>query len=306
MKIILESKDQFPDPWDVSLDTVIEYNGKTYQNVRGEFWTEQGVLSYTTATLPDPASLPVGADALVGGIPVQVKDGKFLGEYTVGSGIPFVVPSSGNITSTSGDVTVTSAFNYVMGPSFTFFPQGALFVKSPAGWYYTVWSSTTAGKVYDDVYYIDVPQIPTNPTSLTTVAGAYTQAKDYYAIGPSYIIPAGFMGNNGAIVWNRQVGCKNSATSKTFSGFFGMETFQSTGITTNSASGQAGSLINRGAATRQCAANANFGDSGLAGSLNRLVVDTDQNQIFSLQVKLVDVTDFAIIEAHSITIKRGE
>lgn len=267
---------------------------------------KNGTPSYTAATLPDPDTLGAGATVVVGEMPLQSKDGKWLGEVTVGSGIPFIVPSSGNITSTSGDVTVTSAFNYVMGPSFTFFPQGALFAKSPAGWYYTVWTSTTVGKVYADVYYIDVPQFPDVPTPLTTVVGAYTQVKDYYQIGPSYIIPAGFMGPNGSIIWNRQTGCKNSANSKTFSGFFGMETFQSTGLTTNKASGQAGSVINRGVETRQCASNGAYGDSGLAGDINRLIVDTGENQIFSLQIKIIDATDFAIIEAHSITIKRGE
>ena len=273
----------------------------------GTNWTSQtGPLSYEAGELPDPATLGVGADAIVGGMPVQVKDGKFLGEYTVGSGIPFVVPSSGNITSTSGGVTVTSAFGYIIGPSYTFFPQSALFAKSPSGWYYTVWSSTTVGKVYADVYYIDVPKIPTNPTSLTTVTGAYTQAKDYFAVGPSYIIPAGFMGKNGSIIWNRQVGCKSSATKKTFGGFFGQETFQGGDITTNIASGQSGSVVNRGTSIRQCAANAAFGDSGLASSLSRLIVDTGKNQIISMRVKIVDATDFAIIEAHSITIKRGE
>ena len=107
-------------------------NGTAYTS-DGTNWDATTTASYTSSTLPDPAMLGDGAYAIVGGIPVQVKDGKFLGEYTVGSGIPFVVPSSGNITSASGNVTVTSAFNYIIGPSYTFFPQGALFAKSPAG-----------------------------------------------------------------------------------------------------------------------------------------------------------------------------
>lgn len=266
-------------------------------------------VAKATIAADGSAALYAGKSLLADGIVYESNGSRWdaiTDEYTVSSGLPFVVPSSGNITSTSGSVTVTTAFNYAIGPSYTFFPQSALFAKSPSGWYYTVWSSTTVGKVYADVYYIGTPKVPTNPTQLTTVVGAYTQVKDYYAVGPSYIVPGKLMGSNGAIEWSRQVGCKSSATAKAFAGFFGMETFQGGNITTNVAAGQAGSLVNRGVPTRQCAANSAYGDSGLASAMSRLIVDTDENQIFSFRVKLADPTDFAIVEAHKLVVSRGE
>jgi hypothetical protein len=92
-----------------------------------------------------------------------------------GSGIPFVMPPNGNITSTSGGITAGTAFDYVIGPSYSYFPANNLNATSAAGWYYTNWTSTTVGTVFADTYTNGSAQIPTSPAPLTTVVGAYTQ-----------------------------------------------------------------------------------------------------------------------------------
>lgn len=235
-------------------------------------------------------------------------DGSVIGNMTLrmGSGLPFVMPSSGNVNNTAGAITATTAFDYVIGPSYSYFPAGALYVASPAGWYYTNWTAATLATVYANTYTNGKPTIPTSPTPLTTVAGAYTQATGSDVLGPSYIIPADFMLANGWIEWNRIVNNNNSAGAKYYNTFFGASTFQGLTQSTNPKEAGAGMLRNRGRKTAQVAANASHGDSNNASSITKLTIDTAQAQVFAFACYVAVATDYAIIESHSVTVNRVE
>lgn len=221
------------------------------------------------------------------------------------SGIPFVMPSSGTISNTSGGVTVGTAFDYVIGPSYTYFPSGALFASSPAGWYYTNWTAATIGTVYANTYTNGTPKIPSTPTPLTTVVGAYTQATGLDVIGPNVVVPGGSMGDNGSIEWQRVVNNNNSVGSKGYPTFFGGTNVQGLNQTTNPKEAGAGSIKNRGRQTAQISANAAHGDSGNASTLNKPTVDTAQNQILAMGINLAVATDYAIIESFAFKVFYG-
>lgn len=266
---------------------------------------EADLVSRKMATyLSDPAAVlngvPVTATkTLTGGIELSAGGELVLNTKMIvlSSGLPFVMPSNGTINNTTGSVTVTTAFDYVIGPSYTYFPAAALFAASPAGWYYTNWTSATIGTVYADTYTNGSPVIPSSPAQLTTVAGPYTQATVFDAIGPNMVVPGGFMGKNGVIEWQRVANNNNSAGSKGYPTFFGGANFQGLNQTTNPKEAGAGSLKNRGRTTAQVSGNAAHGDSGNASTIQKLTVDTSQNQILSMGINLAVATDYAIIES---------
>lgn len=266
-----------------------------------------GGTAYAAPVAPGytaPAQLSVDASGNVQGI--ALADGSFLAASRVwSSGLPFVMPSSGTVNNTAGSITVTTAFDYVIGPSYTFFPANALFASSPAGWYYTVWTAATICTVYANTYSNGVPQIPATPTPLTTVAGAYTQATGFDVVGPNVVILGNTMGNSGMVEWQRMVNNSNSAGQKIYNTFFGGVNFQGTTQTTNPKEAAAGSLKNRGRKTAQIGANAAHGDSGNASTLPKLSIDSSQNQILSMGIQIATATDYAIIESFAIRVTFG-
>ncbi len=217
---------------------------------------------------------------------------------SLGSGIAFVLVPSGNITNTSGAVTSGTAFDYVIGPSFTFFPLSALSASSPSGWYYTNWTSTTVGTVYSNMYLSGVPQIPAHPSAIVTTVGAYTQSTGLDIFGPSYEIPANALGPNGFIEWNRVMNNNSNANSKSYTMYFGGVNFQGYAQTTNRYAAAQGTIKNRGRTNVQIAASAAYGDNGNASSLPRLSANTDNVQALSFGLQIAAATDYAIIESH--------
>lgn len=219
---------------------------------------------------------------------------------TFGSGIPFIVPSSGTVSNTVGNITTAAGLDYVPGPSYTFFPAGALYASSPSGWYYTNWTAATLAVVYADMYTSGVPEIPVNPTPLTTVAGAYTQTTGVDIFGPSYAIPGGFLGQNGFIEWNRVVNNPSNANNKVFNMFFGGVLFQGYTQTANPKAAGQGTIKNRGRSNAQISASAAYGDNGNASSLPKLSINTNNTQVIAFAVYIANAADYAIIESHFV------
>lgn len=266
---------------------------------------ESGSVTYTVTNLSAVYSLDPTTGSVVG---LVGPDGSTLlvtPSITRASGLPFVMPSSGNIASTSGQVTVGTGFDYVIGPSYTYFPANALYSASPAGWYYTNWAALTIGTVYANTYTSGTPEIPSTPTPLTTVVGAYTQVTGFDVTGPNYVIPGGFMGPNGMLEWGRAVNNNNSAGAKVYNTYLGNTNFQGLSQTTNPREAGLGTLRNRGRETAQIGVNAAHGDTNNASSLPRLAIDTRANQIASMTIQLAVATDYAIIEGHHFRVTRA-
>jgi hypothetical protein len=219
-----------------------------------------------------------------------------------GSGIPFVVCSSGNLNNTAGNITVATAFDNIMGPSYTFFPAGVLFPGAAAGWYYMVWTAATIGTVYRDVYINGNPQIPVTPTPITTNTGAFTQSVGFDIPGPTFVVPAGALGNNGCIEWNKVVYNNGGAGAKSYGNYFGGQLFQGLSQTTNPKAALNGTLKNRGRKTAQIAANASFGDNNAASANPVLTVDSGQSQVFSMTLNTAVATDFAVLESYFVRV----
>ena len=98
-------------------------------------------------------------------------------------------------------LTGSNPLQAIYPSAYVYMPADAIFIGSTAGYYYAVMSSTTVGTLYNNLYVelSGTPTIPPFPTSFVTLGpGAYTQIT-VNANGPGIIVPAGWMGLNGAL-----------------------------------------------------------------------------------------------------------
>ena len=208
--------------------------------------------------------------------------------------IPFIVPSSGSITVTTGALLLTTALDQIYPNCYMYFPAGS-WTSSTAGFYYVVMSSTTAGLVYSDKYTSGQPTIPAAPTLVTTGAGAYVQTTGASLTAFSITVPGNTIGANGKFSMALQCVNNNSATSKYYYTSFGGNSQFYTGQTTNQSApiNIPFNWINRGVANKQFVIQY---PSLAAQSGTQLTtattIDTTTNQTASVLLYLNAVTDW--------------
>lgn len=97
---------------------------------------------------------------------------------------------------------------------YMYFPAGAVFAGSAAGWYYATMLTTTTATVYNNIYVSGVQSVPTALNAIVAAGpGAFTG--DITSQGMTYTVPGGAMGLNGAVrVW-AMYEYTNSAGTKT-------------------------------------------------------------------------------------------
>ena len=134
--------------------------------------------------------------------------------YTLASiGIPFVIVSSGSMGN-NGALSGITAVKATYVNAYVYLPADAISAGSAAGWYYAVFSSTTAATVYDNVYTSGVPTIPGSPTAfVTTGPGAYTQTTGSYLSPMVITLPANSISANGFFTANVLVSTNNTGAN---------------------------------------------------------------------------------------------
>lgn len=116
------------------------------------------------------------------------------------SAIPFIHISSGSIGDNGALSGVTALPTTYSGGAYCYFPANAIAAGVGAGWYWTVFSGTQAGTIYNNTYTSGIPAVPASPTAFSTTGpGAYTGDTTERA-GPTITIPGGAMGANGAVI----------------------------------------------------------------------------------------------------------
>lgn len=245
------------------------------------------------------AQIAAGAAAVVGaaGGPLSLLQ----------TGIPFVLPSSGSVGNEGGfggRVTGLTGLPVVYGFCYCYFPAGAVYSGSVAGWWLTNLSGATNGYIHDYIYEGGQPSIPSPLPSRVVQSGpgAYTQTTAIYIPALTVVISGGQIGPNGALEWDMKRACPSNANNKGFAFYLGGQLISGTDLTTQSSSGYLGTLHNRGVENAQVAVQTTFGDPA-SGSMRRTTVDTSASQIASIQVQLAAATDFAVIEACSVFVR---
>lgn len=123
-------------------------------------------------------------------------------------GIPFLImPGDGaangcQFTGTAGAFTLSAAIMANIGNglnrTYAYFPASFGGSSLPAGWYWTEFSSDTAGIVYANTYTSGIPKDPSTKTAISSNLTGWITATTNEVVGLSGIsLPGGSLGKNG-------------------------------------------------------------------------------------------------------------
>lgn len=126
-------------------------------------------------------------------------------------GVPFVIPAGDGaavglfFTNSAGAFTLTAAailansWNVLKG-CWMYMPASFGGSAYPAGWYWAVLSSDTAGILYTDTYETGTPGRPASPTPFPSNLTGWLTTPTAEITGPTgYTLPGGSMGPNGSL-----------------------------------------------------------------------------------------------------------
>ena len=136
-------------------------------------------------------------------------------------GAPVLIPPSGTMAA-NGAVTFGTAITLQSSVVLTdglwaYFPAGAVYAGSAAGFYWMTMSSDTAGIVYDNIYTPGTTsgERPASPTAISAAGpGAYT-GETATIVAVSVPLPGGALGLNGSLRVMQVVAANNNANNKT-------------------------------------------------------------------------------------------
>ncbi|HMQ71175.1 MAG TPA: hypothetical protein PKD25_01550 [Rubrivivax sp.] len=153
-------------------------------------------------------------------------------------GAPVLIPPSGTMAA-NGAVTFGTAIALQDGAVLTdglwaYFPAGAVYAGSDAGFYWMTMSSTTGGTVYDTMYEPGVTsgERPSSPTAISAAGpGAYT-GETATIVAARAALPGGALGLNGSLRVTQVIAVNNSANNKSTRTF--INNTPAGGVTTHS------------------------------------------------------------------------
>ena len=196
------------------------------------------------------------------------------------SAIPFISFSSWTF-GTNGALTLAVALPVAYPAAYVYFPLDAIGAGVPAGWYYTTFSSTTAGTVFNNRYTIGAPVIPSSPTAFATSAGSVVVQVTSAVTAINFTLPGGSLGVNGQINTEALWQANNSAQNKQASATLNSLSMAAIAMTTTNIMSEIDTkTINTGVATRQITRTATINST--TGTPSFLTVDTAQDQTVAM------------------------
>jgi hypothetical protein len=131
------------------------------------------------------------------------------------SGLPIGIGSSGSVGA-NGALTLTTALSRTYPNVYLFFPVGAVYSSSPAGFYFCQMTSTTLGTIFNNLYANGAPVVPavSNPV-IGAGPGAYTQVTTVQS-PIVFTVPGGTIGNNGSLDYLFTANQVNNGNNKTY------------------------------------------------------------------------------------------
>lgn len=195
------------------------------------------------------------------------------------SRLPMYVPQSSASLAANGAFTLAGSglpFSSITG-CWLYLPANTAATVAPAGWYYAVMSSATAGTLYQNTYDPTVSvdnSAPTSPTACTTAnTGGWTGVTSEVTAF-RVTVPTGMMGLNGEVMWTVMTASLGTTDTKTTKVKFGASTVTSSAQTSNTSYRATHRVWNMGQTNRQMAVSS-VADGGSAGVLGTvLTVDT--------------------------------
>jgi hypothetical protein len=160
------------------------------------------------------------------GVPAWQSPAQNVARVIAASNIPFfIMPGDGgsngcSFSGTEGDFTLSAAIIANIGTTlagcYAYFSADFGGSTLPAGWYWTEFSSDTAGIVYSNTYTSGPPKRPTTKTPISVNLTGRITASTSEIVGPNnFLLPANALGKNGALEMRlRQAG--STAGTKSF------------------------------------------------------------------------------------------
>lgn len=237
-------------------------------------------------------------------MPLQVQP------YTTTLGqshIPMIVPSSGTIAP-YGALTLSTALPIAYPGAYLYFPATALWSTSQAGWYYTTFTSTTVGTVYNNQYLTGTPIVPLNLGFIQQRgSGAYTQASNADIAGYNFTIPGYTLGDHDGIrVWYAL-----STSSLGAAKVYKIQLISPTGstvirtgtLTVSAFDNCLTQVYNRGSRTQQISVpvnntNQDFGTT--ASTVSTYSIDFRYVQNFTVTMNLANAADYIVLETINV------
>ena len=263
---------------------------------------QAGFCSVTDApTISDPPSYPYPQQIAAIGTPFVILpgDGSTTGLQFTGSAGAFTLSAA----------IMTSAWNVLKG-CWCYMPSGFGSTAYPAGWYWAVFSSDTAGVLYADTYVSGRPTRDFSPTSFPVdLSGWLTQTTSEVTGPTGFTLRGGSMGPSGSLKsYFRLLG--NTTGTKTFKEYIGSTIIGQTSPTTSPCAEQLISCRNQGVETLQTNSRAAVPTGvGVAGSnvsgIEYTSVDTSADKNLSISLQLSANTACAILLHADVSVTYG-
>ena len=237
------------------------------------------------------------------------------------SGIPFVIPPGDGaavglqFTGSAGAFTLSSAilanlWNALKG-CWIYLPANFGGSSYPAGWYWAVFSSDTAGILYTDTYTSRTPKRPASPTAFPSNLTGWLTTTTSEITGPTgFVLPGGSMGPNGVLKQHIRGG-GNATGNKTFRAYAGATVIGVCGPhTTNPNVEVLLSTRNQGSQSLQYGSrNGALGGVGVTGNAvattESTAIDFSVDQTLSISLQLGANTACAVLLHADITCTYG-
>ena len=235
-------------------------------------------------------------------------------------GVPFIIPPGDGaavglqFTGTAGAFTLSAAilanaWNALKG-CWMYLPANFGGSTCPAGWYWAVFSSDTAGIVYTDTYVSGKPVRPSSPVAFSINLTGWLTSTTSEITGPTGLTyRGGSMGPSGSLkAYLRLLG--NTTGTKTFRVYIGSTIVLQTSPTTSPNIEQLMSCRNQGVETLQnnsrAASPTGVGASGATVSgLEYTSVDTSADQAVSLSLQLSATGACAVLLHADVSVTYG-
>jgi len=157
----------------------------------------------------------------------------------VSCGIPFINSSTGVISNNGALVLNTALAVTYSGGAYIYCQAGSIYttlnsvtVSNPAGWYYCVFSSTTACTIYNNMYISGPAVIPGSPIAFTTATAptgnvfVATNISGFLLATLNITVPANSIGPNGSIRIERFFTVANTGNTKQYGISLGGQIFE--------------------------------------------------------------------------------
>lgn len=228
------------------------------------------------------------------------------------SSIPFIWVSSGSIGNNGALTAITALPQVYLGGGYIWLPAGAIATGVPAAaaWYWCVFSSTTAGTIYNSTYTSGTPAVGVQTAFVTTGPGAFT-GSIAAATGPSITLPGGCMGPNGRLRARLLWATNGGAGSKTAALALGATTFYSEAVTAPVGMSADITIANRGSQSIQQQAWFSILSSGAidgnikVSDVGSGAIDTSANAPVALNGTRNTATDNLILASYELEVAYG-